>query len=238
MGDKPTVFYFRTMNYIKNIFYFILFSLTVIACSSDSEDEIDQIPQFDRSAILKNYADNIIIPRYNDLKSELDNLKTAVDNFTQTPNTTNFDKVHQKWLSTYIKWQHIEMFNIGKAEEIYYLNTINTYPVDEVRINENINSERYDLNNSNDWSCQGLSGIDYMLHGTGNNKEEVIQKYINNPKYADYLKNLIVIMSRNTNDVVENWATYKSSFIQSSGNSNSSSLNMLTNDFVYYFEKD
>ena len=237
MGDKPTVFYFRTMNYIKNIFYFILFSLTVIACSSDSEDEIDQIPQFDRSAILKNYADNIIIPRYNDLKSELDNLKTAVDNFTQTPNTTNFDKVHQKWLSTYIKWQHIEMFNIGKAEEIYYLNTINTYPVDEVRINENINSERYDLNNSNDWSCQGLSGIDYMLHGTGNNKEEVIQKYINNPKYADYLKNLIVIMSRNTNDVVENWATYKSSFIQSSGNSNSSSLNMLTNDFVYYFEK-
>ena len=50
------------------------------------------------------------------------------------------------------------MFNIGKAEEINYLNTINTYPVDELRINENINSQKNDLINSNDWSCQGLSG--------------------------------------------------------------------------------
>ena len=98
------------MNYVKNIFYFILFAFTIIACSSDSEDEIDQIPQFDRSSILKNYADNIIIPRYNDFKSELDNLKIAVDNFTQTPNTSNFDEVHINWLNTYKKWQYIEMF--------------------------------------------------------------------------------------------------------------------------------
>ena len=95
------------MNYVKNIFYFILFAFTIIACSSDSEDEIDQIPQFDRSSILKNYADNIIIPRYNDFKSELDNLKIAVDNFTQNPNTSNFDEVHINWLNTYKKWQYV-----------------------------------------------------------------------------------------------------------------------------------
>jgi predicted lipoprotein len=237
VGDKPAVFYFCIMDYLKKPFFALLTIFLIIACSGDSDENIDQVPQFDRSTILENYANNIIIPRHNDFKSEQDNLKIAVDNFTQTPNTTNFDQVHDKWLSAYKKWQHIEMFNIGKAEEIYYLNTINTYPVDEDRIKENITSKRYDLSNTNDWSCQGLSGIDYMLHGIGSTKEEVIQKYINDPKYADYLKNLLVIMNRNTNDVVESWASDKSSFIQSSGNSNSSSLNMLTNDFIYYFEK-
>jgi predicted lipoprotein len=225
------------MNYIKNIFYFILFAFTIIACSSDSEDEIDQIPQFDRSSILKNYADNIIIPRYNDFKSELDNLKIAVDNFTQTPNTSNFDEVHINWLNTYKKWQYIEMFNIAKAEEMMYFNTINTYPVDEQRINENISSLKLDLSNSNDWSCQGLSGVDYMLHGIGISKEEIIQHYKDDSNYGNYLKNLLTIMTSNTADIVQDWSTYKSTFTGSSGNSNTSSLNMLTNDFIYYFEK-
>ena len=225
------------MNYVKNIFYFILFAFTIIACSSDSEDEIDQIPQFDRSSILKNYADNIIIPRYNDFKSELDNLKIAVDNFTQTPNTSNFDEVHINWLNTYKKWQYVEIFNIAKAEEMMYFNTINTYPVDEQRINENISSLKLDLSNSNDWSCQGLSGVDYMLHGIGISKEEIIQHYKDDSNYGNYLKNLLTIMTSNTADIVQDWSTYKSTFTGSSGNSNTSSLNMLTNDFIYYFEK-
>ena len=45
------------MKYLKSIFCFFLIVLTILACSKDSEDEIDQIPQFDRSSILKNYTD-------------------------------------------------------------------------------------------------------------------------------------------------------------------------------------
>ena len=237
MGDKPTVFYFRMMNYFKKIIYSILVIFVIVSCSSDNEDEIDQVPQFDRSSILKNYADNIIIPRYNDFKAELNNLEIAVNNFTQTPNSSNFDQLHDKWLITYKKWQYVEMFNIGKAEEIMYFNTINTYPIDEQRIKENISSQKFDLRNSNDWSCQGLSGVDYMLHGVGISKEEVIQQYKDDSNYGNYLKNLLTIMTSNTADIVQDWSTYKSTFIGSSGNSNTSSLNMLTNDFIYYFEK-
>ena len=237
MGLSPTVFYFRIMKYLKSIFCFSLIVLTILACSKDSEDEIDQVPQFDRSSILENYADNIIIPRYNDFKSELDKLKIAVDDFTQSPNTSNFDQLHDKWLSAYKKWQYVEMFNIAKAEEIMYFNTINTYPVDEIRINENINSQKKELINSNDWSCQGLSGVDYMLHGIGVSKDEIIQKYKDDSNYGDYLENLITIMASNTADVIQDWSTYRNTFVQSSGNSNTSSLNMLTNDFIYYFEK-
>ena len=225
------------MKYIKSLLLSIFSIFLIIACSSESDEDQTQIPEFDRSSILTNYADNIIIPRYNNFKADLDDLKTVVDEFASNPNSANFDKVHNQWFKAYKTWQHVEMFNIGKAEQIMYFNTINTYPVDELRINENINSKRYDLSNANDWSSQGLSGVDYMLHGIEDNKEKVIQKYVDDTYYGDYLKNLLVIMTSNTDDIVQDWPTYKDTFVQSSGNSNSSSLNMITNDFVYYFEK-
>ena len=225
------------MNFIKKSFYSVLVVCLIIACSSDTEDDIIQINEFDRSEILTNYVDNIIIPRHNDFKSEIDNLKIAVDEFVESPISSTYDNLHNQWLITYKKWQHIEMFNIGKAEEINFLNTINTYPVDELRINENIDSRKFNLTSSNDWSCQGLSGIDYMLHGIDNSKENVILKYSNNSNYGEYLKNLLDIILNNTDQVVNHWSENKNSFVNSSGNSNTSSLNMLTNDFVYYFEK-
>lgn len=225
------------MNFIKKTFYSVLVVSFIIACSSDTEDDIIQINEFDRSEILKNYVDNIIIPRHNDFKSEIDNLKIVVDEFVESPISSTYDNLHNQWLISYKKWQHIEMFNIGKAEEINFLNTINTYPVDELRINENIDSRKFNLTSSNDWSCQGLSGIDYMLHGIDNSKENVILKYSNNSNYGEYLKNLLDIIINNTDQVVNYWSENKNSFVNSSGNSNTSSLNMLTNDFVYYFEK-
>jgi predicted lipoprotein len=237
VGKELTVFYFRMMNFIKKSFYSVLVICLIIACSSDTEDDIIQINEFDRSEILTNYVDNIIIPRHNDFKSEIDNLKIAVDEFVESPISSTYDNLHNQWLITYKKWQHIEMFNIGKAEEINFLNTINTYPVDELRINENIDSRKFNLTSSNDWSCQGLSGIDYMLHGIDNSKENVILKYSNNSNYGEYLKNLLDIIINNTDQVVNHWSENKNSFVNSSGNSNTSSLNMLTNDFVYYFEK-
>ena len=217
---------------------FSIFTLSlIIACSSDSDEEQNQVPEFDRSTILKNYAENIIIPRYDDFQLALANLKSSVDSYVSNPLISTFDKMHDDWFTAYKKWQHIEMFNIGKAEEIMFFNTVNTYPIDELRIVENITSKKYDLSSSNDWSSQGLSGVDYMIHGIDDSKEKVIQKYIDDSKYGDYLKNLLTIMSSNTDQIVQDWKTFKDSFIQSSGNSNSSSLNMITNDFVYYFEK-
>ena len=237
MAFLVTVFYFYVMKKIKFFLLSIFSVFLIIACSSESDENQNQVADFDRSSILKNYAENIIIPRYNDFKLALDNLKSSVDSYVAYPMVSTYDDMHNDWFEAYKKWQHIEMFNIGKAEEIMYFNTINTYPVDELRINENINSKRYELSNANDWSSQGLSGVDYMLHGIEDNKEKIIQKYVDDANYGDYLKNLLVIMTSNTDDIVQDWPTYKDTFVQSSGNSNSSSLNMITNDFVYYFEK-
>ena len=166
---------------MKQLKYLVLsiFSIfLIISCSGDSDEDQTQIPEFDRSSILKNYAENIIIPRYNDFKTNLDALKISVDDFASNPNSVNFDKVHSQWFKAYKTWQHIEMFNIGKAEEIMFFQKMNTYPADDTRIESNVSSKKTDLTNPNDWSSQGLSGVDYMLHGVSDTKEKVIQKMV------------------------------------------------------------
>ena len=233
----PLFFYFYTMKEIKYTLIALFSIFIIIACSGDSDDGTDQIPEFDRSTILNNYVSNIIIPRYGDFKVALDGLKIAVDDFTQTPNTGNLQKLHDDWLESYKKWQHIEMFNIGKAEELMYLQKMNAYPADNSRIEANVSSEKTDITSPNDFTSQGFPAIDYLIHGVATDFESVSNVYSNDSKYGNYLKVLVDVMVKNTNDIIQDWSSTKDSFIQSSGNSNTSSLNMITNDFVYYFEK-
>ena len=233
----PLFFYFYSMKEIKYTLIALFSIFLIIACSGDTDNDADQIPEFDRSTILNNYVSNIIIPRYGDFKVALDGLKIAVDDFTQTPNTGNLQKLHDDWLESYKKWQHIEMFNIGKAEELMYLQKMNAYPADNSRIEANVSSEKTDITSPNDFTSQGFPAIDYLIHGVATDFESVSNVYSNDSKYGNYLKVLVDVMVKNTNDIIQDWSSTKDSFIQSSGNSNTSSLNMITNDFVYYFEK-
>ena len=214
-----------------------ILSIFIISCSSSSDDEQSTIPEFDRSAVLINYADNIILPRLNNFKSSVDYLKESGDAYVDSPDITTYTELHNSWLEAYINWQYVEMFNIGKAEEIMFFSKTNTYPVNEGRIQENINNQKTDLSNPNDWSCQGFPGLDYMIHGIANTENEIINQYIQNPLNGKYLKVVLNELNNNTDLVLDDWNTYRNTFVNSIENTATSAFNMLTNDFVYYFEK-
>ena len=225
------------MKTLKIFISISILSIFIISCSSSPDDEQSIIPEFDRSAVLKNYADNIIIPRLNNFRSSVDYLRESVDAYVDSPDITTYTELHNSWLEAYINWQYVEMFNIGKAEEIMFFSKTNTYPVNEGRIQENINNEKTDLSNPNDWSCQGFPGLDYMIHGIADSENEIINQYIQNPLNGKYLKVVINELNDNTDLVLNDWNTYRNTFVNSVENTATSAFNMLTNDFVYYFEK-
>ena len=225
------------MKTLKILISISILSIFIISCSSSSDDEQSTIPEFDRSAVLINYADNIILPRLNNFKSSVDYLKESGDAYVDSPDITTYTELHNSWLEAYINWQYVEMFNIGKAEEIMFFSKTNTYPVNEGRIQENINNEKTDLSNPNDWSCQGFPGLDYMIHGIADSENEIINQYIQNPLNGKYLKVVINELNDNTDLVLNDWNTYRNTFVNSVENTATSAFNMLTNDFVYYFEK-
>ena len=225
------------MKTLKILISISILSIFIISCSSSSDDEQSTIPEFDRSAVLINYADNIILPRLNNFKSSVDYLKESGDAYVDSPDMTTYTELHNSWLEAYINWQYVEMFNIGKAEEIMFFSKTNTYPVNEGRIQENINNQKTDLSNPNDWSCQGFPGLDYMIHGIANTENEIINQYIQNPLNGKYLKVVLNELNNNTDLVLNDWNTYRNTFVNSIENTATSAFNMLTNDFVYYFEK-
>ena len=204
--------------------------------SSSSDNSESQT--FDRKALLTNWANNIIIPLYDNFNTNLNLLSDEVTKFNETPNLDNLKLVREKWLDAYKSWQHVEMFNLGKAEETYFQSKMNVYPSDKERIERNLTNETYNLDNPNNNDAQGFPAIDYMLYGTDESDEKIVDKYLlENKKYNTYLSSLIDKMVSNTSVVVNDWNQNKDTYINSTENTSTSSINKITNDFIYYYEK-
>ena len=191
--------------------------------------------------MLTNVVDNIIIPAHQRFQEELTLLTENLSEFNSNRDIETLENLQLQFVETYKYWQHIEMFNIGYAEEIYYASKMNIYPTNVSRIVDNISGESFDLdNNPNQYSAQGFPALDYLLFGLGENNFEILDIYLDNQNdnpTLNYLSLLVAKMQANTTDVINYWTNNRQEFINSSGNSASSSLNMLANDFVYYYEK-
>lgn len=236
------LFYLHKIIKMKKILYITTTTIAIlfIGCSSN-ESQINPITDgYDRKSMLVNIADNIIIPSYNNLDNKILDLKTSTDIFSQNITTENLNDLRDKWLKAYTAWQRVEMFNIGKSEEIFYIRKMNTYPTDVPRIEANIESSSYDLvNQSNNYDAQGFPALDYMLYGLNGDSMLVLDKYTSNNgyKYMSYLADLVLNIQQNTNLIKEYWNSNRDAFVNSDGNTATSSLNLLTNDFIYYYEK-
>lgn len=230
---------------MKRVGFILLVALVFNACSSSSDDGSD-LPtggkdDFNRGELLINVADNIIIPAYEDLSTKLNDLEDQKDIFIATPSEANLVTLREKWLSAYKVWQSVEMFNIGKAEEINYGFQMNIYPTTVEDIESNVSSGTYDLTHPNNNDAVGFPALDYLLNGVADTNAEIVEKYTNTTSgagYKTYLSDLVNQMNTLTDTVLNDWKNgFRDTFVASTENTATSSFNKLANDFVFYFEK-
>jgi len=225
---------------MKKIIGVIVITLIAVACSkSDDSNPGNGGPNdtFNRGAMLTNIADNIIIPAFQDFSTDLNGLVTAKDNFVATPNQSNLDALRVSWYNAYKTWQYLEMFNIGKAEELLYSFQMNVYPTNTTDIENNIVSGTYDLTNVNNNDAVGFPALDYMLYGIANDDTAILNVYTA-ANYKNYLSDLVDQMQSLTATVYTDWtSSYRATFIASTENTASSAVNKLVNDFIFYYEK-
>ena len=207
--------------------------------NSNSTSQTAVVSSFDHEQMLTNWADNIIIPSIINFENSLVKLKNSASIFVNDPSNETLSVLKEEWLNSFLKWQHLEMFDVGLAEEIYYKNRINLYPANVNRIENNISNQNYDLNASSNFSSQGFNGLDYLLFGIGQNEEEIILKYtLEESKYGKYFLEIIDKMIELTTQVKDSWDDeFRDEFIKSTDNTSTSSINQVINDFIFYFEK-
>ena len=241
---------------MKKLIYFKLVILSLIfqRCSGDLDtieiiEKIDQsnvsdnisqsTNEFDRSSMLSFWADRIILPSMISFEEELNVFNENVSNFTANPNTNNLALLREQWLIIYKNWQYVEMFDLGIAEEIYFKNRMNIFPANVQRIERNINNLEFNLDEPANFAAQGFTALDYLLFGIGQEDDAILTKYSNTSfNYGEYLIQVTAKMQELTVLVKAQWeGNYRDSFVQSTDNTATSSINMMLNDFVYYFEK-
>lgn len=216
--------------------------LLIVACSSDDTDSGNSTNDgFDRSAMLSNWADNIIIPSYANLNVRLNAMVDAKNNFTAEPSQVNLETLRESWKDAYKAWQHVEMFNIGMAESTNYIFQMNVYPTNTIDIQQNIVNQNYDLSSVNNNDAVGFPALDYMLYGLADTDAELLESYINSADaegYRGYLSDLVDRMQTLTQTILDDWNNgYRDSFVNNTDNSATGSINLVVNDFIFYYEK-
>lgn len=226
---------------MKKIFTLLLF-IPVIFLGCNSNDPAGQdTADFDRKVMLKNWADNIIIPAFTSFSSHTAELKAGTENFTSNPTQQTLDTLRSAWLNAYLAFQNISMFEFGKAMEVRFRDNLNIYPVDTTELHQNIEEGDYNLELPSLIDSQGFPALDYLLYGLAENDSEILSFYTTNPRsqaYRNYLMDLSDRIDSLTREVLSGWnSAYRNEFVNNSGNGANSSVDMMVNDYIQYYEK-
>lgn len=236
------VFNTFTKNKMKKIVLFLIASFVLYACSSNNNEANSNGDNFNRTALLTNWADNIIIPSYLNYQTKVQNLQTNVSVFTSSPSEFNLQTMRQSWVEAYKAYQNVTLFYFGKAMEINLKEATNIYPTDVAGIETNIESANYNLNLLSQFNKQGFPALDYLINGLGTTDSDIVNFYTvhaNNVKYKQYLTDVTAKLYSNVTLVIEDWNNgYRDIYVANNGNAVSSSVNITTNLFVKNFEKD
>jgi predicted lipoprotein len=109
--------------------------ILLFSCSKNSSDPGpgEDPDAFDKTAMLTNYADNIIIPAYQHLQEDLDALTIAVNAFTDAPSIATQDAVRASYTHAYLSYENIEVFNFGPQVQ-HCLTTTLIFLVDSITV--------------------------------------------------------------------------------------------------------
>ena len=227
---------------IKKGLFLLLIGMIAFACSEDESTNPDESNDaFNRKAMLVNWADNIIVPSYTAFNTETNSLVTATTSFTENPTIEKLQQLRLTWIETYLAFQHVSMFEIGKAEALNYRNRINVYPTNTSEIDNFIAEGNYDLSLPSTIDAQGFPAIDYLINGLAASDEEIVAFYTSNgnaQNYKEYLNTLAETISTLTETVLNDWNNgYRDTFVNNTSSSASGSVDKLANDYVLYYEK-
>ena len=221
--------------------FFLATLFLLSACGDDDANNDAIVDDYDRQAMLASWADQIIIPATVAFGETTDALRIAGETFEQSPSMENLTALRDAWWAAYMSWQRVSMFEIGKAEEIQRRDYLNIYPSNTEGIIENINNGGYNLELPSQRDRQGFPALDFLLYGIADGDEALLDMFINGSRAAEYRAYVMELTARidELNDVViASWASgYRDEFVSNSGNTATSSVNRLVNDYIFYYEK-
>lgn len=206
------------------------------ACDSGSDKPTDH---FDREAMLRRYATELIAPSFDRLLTQAEALRTAVAAFNDDPTAATLDALQLSWTAAYTGWQSANAWNFGPAGEEGLrkglIEEIGTFPANKTRIEEFVTTGQWELEGSNR-DARGLPAMEYLIFGESDDPAVLAAFSASGQRRA-----LLSALADNVRDrasaVASAWnGVYRDGFVQNNGTDVGSSTSQLYNEFVRSFE--
>ena len=219
------------------IIVFLFTSLLVDCKKKKAGEETEPDISFDKSGMLVNYSDNVIMPNFQFAKQSLDSFAMAYNDFIQSKTVVNLQVARQKFNRAYNQYQLISLFEFGPSENEIIRASFDTYPVDTIQILSNISSGSYNLGLASNIDAKGLPSLDYLLYGKNKSDASIVALFdtdVNATNRIAYFNACLNEMQAKMNTVINSWNSgYKNSFNSNTGSEIGSSLGLLVNQLNY-----
>mgnify|MGYP005848232421 CR=1 FL=1 len=222
----------------KSFVYLLFLSLpwSFYSCSS-TESGVNT--QFDRRQMLQNMADNLIVPAYQDLQSQVNTLQSRTEAFAQDASQANLESLQEAWTSAYTSWQYANAYNFGPAGEEGIrrglIEEIGTFPVSADKIEDAIINNNANFNDFNR-DARGFLAIEYLIFDLGQEQSAVLSRFSSENR-RNFLTGAVANLKSRVDAVVAAWNDgYVNQFVSNTGTDVGSSTSQLYNEFVKSFE--
>ncbi len=222
---------------------YIIPILLLLVTTQSCKTKTSNLDKYDRANLLQSIANNVILPAYADLKNATDALSIAINDFTINPTPTNLAAAQVAFENTLDKWMYCEAFNFEYASTSSLQNQIATTPanfavIESELLNNNID-EAYI--NATGTTRKGLAAIEYLLYGSTQNTQDVLDSFTISSNAANrkqYLTALVQHLSTKATQANTAWNNGPSytSFVSKTKLDIGGSLNAFVNTFAEHIE--
>ncbi|MEZ4686280.1 MAG: imelysin family protein [Bacteroidia bacterium] len=210
----------------------MLLAFLFAACGGD---DTPPVGLFDRTAMLQNYADRVVMPAYEALLAETEGLDSSITALLDAPTVANIAAARGQLFQLMLAWEDANSFNFGPAGEQglskSLVEEIATFPVSTDKVEDFIASGDTSLNNF-DRDSRGMYTLSYLLNAPAD-----LSVRLQEPHYQAYLRAVMRNMKERIEAVHTAWQNnYATDFVARAGTDVGSGTSQLYNEFVRSFE--
>lgn len=215
--------------------------LVLGACSSDSSSSSDGGGSGDRSAdqktLLTGMADNVIVPGFQKLASDLDALQGSVDDLCTTPAAEGLTTARDAWRETADVWQRMRPAATGPAMDARLMSAIGfdarPETIDKLLASDDaLDGAALAKTGAN---VRGLNAVEYGLFAEGS--EALAAPGEPGDRRCQYLSGVVALAAEAADQVASDWQTYRDTFISATGSSIDASLSRTLNEVTHRIQE-
>lgn len=167
--------------------------------------------RFQDPQIILDFVDQVVIPNYEQLATETQDLAAAVQAFAETPEQMKLEAARQAWFTARITWEESEAYAFGPAASLGLDADLDEWPLNEmdvVKVLESGDPLTPETIAELESGQKGFHAIGFLLFGVDNNKS--LADFT--PRDLEYLAAVAPVLADTAHELLKSWTEGVQSF--------------------------